>query len=419
MAARGIQSATLQKHLLTSAKQESTPAPRLYFVDESSLSSTNQMHQFLKKIRADDRVILVGDVRQHQSVEAGRIFGELQDAGMKTAQLNKVVRQKDADLKRSVILMANGKVAEGVEELRKQGRVHETAKRQDRFTAIAKAYLDSPENTLVVSPDNLSREEINSAIREQRKRLGELKNERAVPVLVRKDLDAEDRKRADSYRVSDAIRFHSNIPSLKVKAGDLATVLDAQPDQNTISVQIRQQDGQVRNLTFNPRLRTSLSVYEPQQRSLAQGEKIQFTTPWSHKGIASRDTAVIEHMESNGNIVVRLDNNRRVAWNLKDFNHLDHAYAMTSHSSQGMTVDRVLIHVDTGDSRVRGLVDKTLSYVATSRARHDAQIFTDNAEQLSRALARDNAKDTALSAAQIQHYRAAAETKAAAQYAIT
>ncbi len=52
---------------------------------------------------------------------------------------------------------------------------------------------------------------------------------------------------------------------------------------------------------------------------------------------------------------------------------------MTSHSSQGMTVDRVLIHVDTGDSRVRGLVDKTLSYVATSRARHDAQIFTDNA----------------------------------------
>ena len=88
---------------------------------------------------------------------------------------------------------------------------------------------------------------------------------------------------------------------------------------------------------------------------------------------------------------------------------------MTSHSSQGMTVDRVLIHVDTGDSRVRGLVDKTLSYVATSRARHDAQIFTDNAEQLSRALTRDNVKDTALSTAQIQHYRARGGIKTAPQ----
>ncbi len=181
LAARGIQSATLQKHLLTGAKgEQQTSPPRLYFVDESSLSSTNQMHQFLKTLRPNDRVILVGDVRQHQSVEAGRIFGELQDAGMKTAQLNKVVRQKDADLKRSVILMANGKVAEGVEELRKQGRVHEAPKRQDRFAALANAYLDSPENTLVVSPDNLSRQEINTAIREQRKRLGELKEERTV-----------------------------------------------------------------------------------------------------------------------------------------------------------------------------------------------------------------------------------------------
>jgi ATP-dependent exoDNAse (exonuclease V) alpha subunit len=55
---------------------------------------------------------------------------------------------------------------------------------------------------------------------------------------------------------------------------------------------------------------------------------------------------------------------------------------MTSHSSQDVTVDRVLIHVDTTDSRVRGLVDKTLSYVATSRARYDAQIFTDSITQL-------------------------------------
>ncbi len=38
---------------------------------------------------------------------------------------------------------------------------------------------------------------------------------------------------------------------------------------------------------------------------------------------------------------------------------------MTSHSSQGATVDRVLIHVDTSDSKSRALIDETLAYVAT------------------------------------------------------
>ena len=148
--------------------------PRLYFVDESSLSSTAQMYKFLGGLDKRDRVILVGDVRQHQSVEAGRIFDELQKAGMKTAQLNKVVRQRDEDLKRAVILMANGRIEKAVNELQRQGRVHEVSHRTERFAAIAKAYVDSPENTLVVSPDNKSRQEINSAIRDELKRQGKL-----------------------------------------------------------------------------------------------------------------------------------------------------------------------------------------------------------------------------------------------------
>src|SRR5581483_2764017 len=121
--------------------QEQT-RPRFYFVDESSLTSTTQMYKFLSGLRHGDRVILVGDIRQHQSVEAGRIFEELQNAGMKTAQLNKVVRQKDEELKKAVILMANGRIAEAVDALQRQARVHEVAHRANRFTAIAKAYVE-------------------------------------------------------------------------------------------------------------------------------------------------------------------------------------------------------------------------------------------------------------------------------------
>jgi hypothetical protein len=400
----GVESETLQKYLLGSTSDQERSKPTLYFVDESSLTSTMQMHKFLGGLGQQDRVILVGDIRQHQSVEAGRIFEELQEAGMKTSQLNKVVRQKDEDLKMAVILMANGRIAEGVEALQRQGRVHEVTHRAERFAAIARTYVESPENTLVVSPDNKSREEINSAIRDELKRQGKLSDEQAFKVLARKDIHAEDRRYARSYRSGDSIRFHTNLPTLKVKSGQVGTVVDVNPDHNILSVKL-EQDSTNRFLAFNPARRSNLNIFESQERPFAVGDRIQFTTPWKEKAVASRETARVEHIEKNGNIAVRLETGRRVAWNLKEYNYLDHAYAMTSHSSQGTTVDRVLIHVDTTDSRVRGLVDKTLSYVATSRARYDAQIFTDDASQLGRALSRENVKETALNGAQIREYR--------------
>jgi len=49
--------------------------------------------------------------------------------------------------------------------LQQQGRVTEIPDNVQRIEAIAKDYVAKPENTLVVSPDNASRQEINNAIR--------------------------------------------------------------------------------------------------------------------------------------------------------------------------------------------------------------------------------------------------------------
>jgi ATP-dependent exoDNAse (exonuclease V) alpha subunit len=96
----GAPAETLQKHLLRGS--DYVDRPRLYFLDETSLASTKQVHEFLSRITERDRVLLVGDTRQHQAVEAGRIFEELQKAGMQTLRLDQIVRQKDAGLKRAV-----------------------------------------------------------------------------------------------------------------------------------------------------------------------------------------------------------------------------------------------------------------------------------------------------------------------------
>jgi hypothetical protein len=83
---------------------------------------------------------------------------------MKTVKLNEIVRQRDPELKQVVEQLARGEVGEAIGGLERQGRVHEVKDPAARIVAIAKEYAKSPENTLVVSPDNRSRAEINQAI---------------------------------------------------------------------------------------------------------------------------------------------------------------------------------------------------------------------------------------------------------------
>ncbi len=111
----GVEAGTLQGFLARSS-QPDTPSgnKHFYFVDESSLASTNQMRDFLARLGPADRVLLIGDTRQHQGVEAGRPFEQLQEAGMRTAKLDQIVRQKDPALKSAVELLATGQTAEAL-----------------------------------------------------------------------------------------------------------------------------------------------------------------------------------------------------------------------------------------------------------------------------------------------------------------
>ena len=69
---------------------------------------------------------------------------------------------------------------------------------------------------------------------------------------------------------------------------------------------------------------------------------------------------------------------------------------MTSHSSQGQTASRVLIHVDT-ELLAKDLLNSRMAYVSVSRGAHDAQLFTNDREKLSTVLGHDISKRTASS----------------------
>jgi conjugative relaxase-like TrwC/TraI family protein len=388
----GISADTLQGFLARS--KQPTPERHLYLVDESSLASTKQVRDFLQKLDPGDRVLFIGDTRQHQGVEAGKPFEQLQQAGMKTAKLDQIVRQKDPELLRAVEHLSRGEVAEGIALLEQQGRVTEISDPQKRIASIARNYADSPGNTIIVSPDNASRREINQAVRSelQERGLVESENHPMRVLASRSDMTGADRAWADRYEVGDVLHYQRGSTTVGIEPRSYARVVSTDPKANSLTVE--KPDGQ--QATYDPSRLRGISAYREIERDFAIGDRLQFTAPNKELGVANRDLGTVQAIGENGKMVVRMDGgkNRMVTFDPEQMRHFDHGYAVTSHSSQGLTSERVLVNMDTNVHPE--LINDRFAYVSVSRASQDAQIFTNSASTLTTSLSHAVSKTSAL-----------------------
>jgi conjugative relaxase-like TrwC/TraI family protein len=387
----GIETSTLQKHLAR-GQQPDTGQKQLYVLDESSLASTRQLHEFIERLRPNDRVLLVGDRRQHEAVEAGRPFAQLQDAGMKTVKLEQIVRQKDPELRQVVEQLARGQVQEAIQNLHQQGRVHEIRGHNECISAIAKEYAKLPESTLVVSPDNRSRMEINERIHSELQGRGMVESEEYPfrTLVPRQELTGADRTWAAKYEVGDILRYSRASKETGIKKGEYSLVRNVDAASNRLTVRL--QDGTDR--TYDPRRQRGVSVFRQEVRRFSIGDRIQLTAPANELKIANRELGVIRDIEETGRLLLKLDSGRSLHIDANKNPHLDYGYAMTSHSSQGQTANRVLIHVDT-ELAPKDLLNHRMAYVSVSRGAFDAQLFTNDRENLPTALGHDVSKQSA------------------------
>jgi len=392
LAESGIETETLQKFLRR--RQEPSTAKRLFVLDESSLASTKQLHKFFGRLEAEDKVLLVGDVRQHQAVEAGSPFEQLQKHGLTTAQLNEIVRQRDPELKQTVAKLSVRQIREAVAELEGRGKVIEITNERERLKAIAENYSKNPTNTLVISPANRERAQLNSLIHQQLQREGKVsRNDHQMNIYVnRQDMTGAERTFANSYRPDeDIIRYNRASKVYKVKPGDYASVMAVNHERNELTVRF----ANGRTLTYDPTRLSGVSVYNKAERLFAEGDRIQFRAPFAEKRIVNGELGTINQIEPE-HLRVALDSGRELTFDPQRFRHIDHGYAVTSHSSQGLTVDRVLINADTRESF--HLLNDRMAYVAVSRAREDALIYTDSTQNLRESLNRATNKEMALEA---------------------
>jgi ATP-dependent exoDNAse (exonuclease V) alpha subunit len=403
LAEAGLETSTIQ-HYLARGDDHAPAADEkcLYLLDESSLTSTKQMHTFLERLRPDDRVLLVGDVRQHEAVDAGRPYHQLQEAGVRTAHLDEIVRQRDPELKVVVEQLSRGDVHDAVERLDHQGRVHEIGPRGERLTAIANEYVKDPHATLVVSPDNQSRQDLNDVIHRAMQREGHVSHgDHRTPVLVpRQEITGADRQWAKRYEQGDVIRYSRGSKALGIEAGDYARVEGVDTKNNDVTVRTDDE----RAVSYDPRRLQGVTLYRETERAFAEGDRVQMTAPDRERGVANREFGTIEHIDTNGRMGVRWDSGRTSSFETSEHRHLDYGYAVTSHSSQGQTAGRVLVHVET-DRASEKLVNQRLAYVAISRGQYDARIYTDDTVKLSRALDRDVSHRSALETTPVQPSR--------------
>ena len=302
---------------------------------------------------------------------------------MKTVKLEEIVRQKEPELKRVVEQLARGEVGNAVQGLKQQGRIHEVKDQAARITAIASEYVRSPESTLVVSPDNRSRAQINHAIHAgMQERALVAREEYAMRTLVpRQELTGADRGWAARYEVGDVLRYSRGSKETGIRKGEYTRVAAIDVAGNRLRV-VRANGEEV---SYDPRRQVGVSIYKEEERRFSVGDRIQFTAPAADLKVANREMASIEGIASDGSMLLKIDGGRVVEIDPRSHPHIDHGYAVTSHSSQGQTAERVLIHVDT-ELAARDLLNSRMAYVAVSRGAHDAQIFTNDLEGLPKAL---------------------------------
>ena len=388
--ALGTRGDTVARHLL-SPERSHLVQPAAWIVDEASLlSARDTARLFDLAEKHDARVILVGDVKQLGSVEAGAAFAQLQSAGMETAKLGEIVRQTNAAAKDAVLASIEGDARKALAALdRGGGRIIEKVDRAERFAAIAEHYagLDKTgrARTLIIEPSREGRDALTDDIRSALTRSGALTGP-AVTVrsLANKGLTRAEARDPVSYDRGDVVRFTRNFADKGVRRGDAYRVEAIDPAKAAIT--LKSEDGRDVDWRLRQWGAGHSQAFVPQPLDLKTGDRIRFT----------RNDREASRINGGRGEVIAVDEQRRTATiqtaegktEVLDLNaardrHIAHAYVATAFAAQGHTADHVIV---CADSRAANLVDQKSFYVGISRAKKSATIFTNDRGKLIAAI---------------------------------
>ncbi len=360
-------------------------------VDEGSLASTVQARNLLRIAKAlrIPRVVLVGDSKQLEAVDAGKPFAQLQQAGMKTAVMDEILRQRDPDLKAAVEASLAGNVEKAFGKL---GANIAEVKADNIAGAVAARWLrlspEKRERTGVMAPSHELRKDINGHIRERLEREGRIHGPAFQGQrLVSQGFTNAEKALPVNYAPGDVVAFHRTYKRIGIEKGDERRVMGV--DGKTGKVLLEGPNGNTgQTVGWEPEKiggkTGGAEVYKAEGIELRAGDRIRWTRNDRGLGLFNSRTAEVTEV-GNGRVSFQLEDGRRLELEKNDpqMRHLDHAWASTVHAFQGRTVDNVIAAMEAGHPN---LTTQKSFYVEISRARDRAELVTDDRARLKEQL---------------------------------
>jgi conjugative relaxase-like TrwC/TraI family protein len=409
LALLGMESQTLASFLARTSEQRRLDRHSIVLLDEAGVVPAHQLEKLMTIVEKQDaRLILSGDRKQTHAVEAGKPFEQLQDAGMTKAFLTDIKRQKNDAIRAAVVHAANNEVPRAVTVLKHT--IVEVRQDARRHARLAEAYVQLPEaerkETLIVAGTNDARRAINALVRDGLS----LANGKPVDILNNVDMTRAELRSAQSYEPGQIVVPQRSYNKELVQ-GEQLVVVTHDIRRNTLTVE--RESGQ--RVTFDPARHSMLRLYEREIVQLAPGDWVRLTANDKGLGVfngeryqvrAVDDTQVVlkraskdDGMGGAKSADIRIDRRRPL--------HLQHGYASTIHSAQGLTKNRVLV-----DANTKSLTsNRAVFYVAISRPRNDITLFTDDAAKLGAAMSREPKKFAALELRDLRNEAAVLKSK--------
>lgn len=367
--------------LLTDTQMQEALQNQVLWIDEAGMlgvQDANALIQLAHQKQA--RLIFGGDTFQHSSIVRGDALRILNTIGeIPTAEVNKIYRQKNGLYKSAVEDLSKGDVKQGFDKLDSLGFIQEVdpMKGSERLVADYVEATNRGKNCLVIAPTHKQGEIVTQAIREKLKASGRIEQkEMATYSLINRNLTEAEKSDWRNYAPDHLLQFNQNAKQQIMRGSRWKVSFIEGQD-----VQLRdEKTGRMMSLPKDAA--GKFDVFEVQEIGLSKGDKVRITKNGfdrQDKALNNGQTFDVLSVSAKGQIKLRSSVSDATYSIDRNFGHIAHAHCVTSHFSQGKTVDEVFVSQPVATF---GATNAKQFYVSVSRAREQAHIYTDDKQAL-------------------------------------
>lgn len=397
LCADGLAAETLSHRL----ERKTLPTRAVVLVDEAGQIGGKQLSELVALVKAHGgRLILSGDTRQHGAVQASDALRAIEKfSGLKAAVLREIRRQDPARAKseeerafvagyrKAVKAASSGQIAESFDCLDRLGCIREVAP-DDRRAILAREYLaslDRHERALVVAQTWNEVNAMNETIRAELQASGRIDSGVALKTYQSVDFNEAQKRDARFYESGQFAYVLKRYG--RFAKGDLCPIIGT----NERGV-VLMKNG--RRSTMGYRHTHRLAIATERDTDIAHGDRLQLKFNGKSKeghAITNGELVTVRRVHVDGSLTIEDD--RQTVKTLSPQQRLfNRGYAVTSYASQGKTVDTVLL----ADAACRAATNRNQWYVAISRGRKRAIVFTDNKADLRASIEQSGDRGLAL-----------------------